>query len=412
MRKKIDVQALRPGMFLDELCGSWIDHPFWKARFVLRDEADVQAIRSSAITHCWIDVSKGLDVQAASVVAAVATAPAEARPVRSAEPAPVPLEDEINRAVAICARSRDAVLAMFQQARMGSAIDTERCLPLVEDISASITRNPGALINLARLKTHDDCTYMHSVAVCGLMIALARQLGMDEAATREAGVAGMLQDLGKAVMPIEILNKPGRLTPAEFAVMQTHPVRGHALLAEGGMASAVTLDACLHHHERVDGSGYPHQLSGEQISVFAKMGALCDVYDAVTSNRPYRVAWDPAVAISSLAEAAAKRQFDEAVFQAFVKTVGIYPTGSLVRLASGRLAVVVEQGRRSLVLPRVKAFFSTRSQMHIPPEAIDLAAAGCKERIVGREPNDRWQFKHLDTLWLGREIKPSKWPSS
>jgi hypothetical protein len=100
------------------------------------------------------------------------------------------------------------------------------------------------------------------------------------------------------------------------------------------------------------------------------------------------------------------------VFQAFVKTVGIYPTGSLVRLASGRLAVVVEQGRRSLVLPRVKAFFSTRSQMHIPPEAIDLAAPGCKERIVGREPNDRWQFKHLDTLWLGREIKPSKWPSS
>jgi putative nucleotidyltransferase with HDIG domain len=254
------------------------------------------------------------------------------------------------------------------------------------------------LISLARLKTADDYTYMHSVAVCALMVALARQLGLDEKETREAGMAGLLHDLGKALMPMEVLNKPGKLTDEEFAIIKTHPVEGHRLLVEGKTASATVLDVCLHHHEKVDGSGYPDRLPADRISLHAKMGAVCDVYDAITSNRPYKAGWDPAESIRKMTEWS-KGHFDERVFQAFVKSIGIYPTGSLVKLTSGRLAVVVEQSEKSLLAPRVKAFFSTKSQVYIPPELIDLSRPGTTEKIVGREDAAKWGIKNLDELW-------------
>jgi putative nucleotidyltransferase with HDIG domain len=122
-------------------------------------------------------------------------------------------------------------------------------------------RNPGALVSLARLKTRDDYSYMHSVAVCALMVALSRQMGHDERACREAGLAGLLHDLGKARMPEDVLTKPGKLTADEWAVIRTHPIRGHELLQEARGASEPVMDVCLHHHERMDGQGYPHQLA-------------------------------------------------------------------------------------------------------------------------------------------------------
>jgi putative nucleotidyltransferase with HDIG domain len=305
------------------------------------------------------------------------------------------------QAATICQRSREAVMAMFGEARLGRAVDTRQCQTLVEDIAGSVMRNPGALISLARLKTKDDYTYMHSVAVCALMVALAQKLGLDEPACREAGFAGLLHDIGKAVMPQDMLNKPGRLTPDEFAVIRTHPERGHGLLAEGRGATDSALDVVLHHHERIDGTGYPHRLSGDAFSKIARMSAICDVYDAVTSDRAYKVGWDPAEAIARMA--AWKGHFDETMFAAFVRSLGIYPTGSMVRLASGRLAVVVEQNLHNLVAPVVKAFFSTKSQLHIVPVPIDLAQRGCSDRIVGREAREAGRFPHLDDLWAAPE---------
>ena len=269
---------------------------------------------------------------------------------------------------------------------------------LVEEITQSVLRNPGALINLALLKTADDYTYMHSVAVCALMASLARQLGLNEQEIREAGMAGLLHDLGKAVMPMQILNKPGKLTDDEFRTIKNHPVEGHRILLEGKSASDIVLDVCLHHHEKIDGSGYPNKLAGDQISLYAKMGAVCDVYDAITSNRPYRKGWDPAESIQKMSQWCTGH-FDEHVFQAFVKSVGIYPVGSLVKLGSGRLAVVLEQSEKSLLAPRIKVFFSTKSQTYIVPEVLDLSHPGVTEKIVGREDAVTWGIKNIDELW-------------
>ena len=411
MRKKITVAELRLGMHVHEFCGAWIDLPFWRTRFTLGDPQTLEAARHCGVTHCWIDTSKGLDVAPANDAPAPPEPPAGATTFAltagKAEPAPdeprASLQDELRRSAALLAESREAVVEMFGQARMGLAVDAARCQPLVESIRASVLRHGGAIVSLARLKRHDDYTYMHSVAVCALMIALARQLGQDEAAVRAAGTAGLLHDLGKAVMPPEVLNKPGKLTDDEFDLIKRHPERGHELLAKSGETCETVLDVCLHHHEKTDGSGYPHGLAGDAIGLPARMGAVCDVYDAITSNRPYKQGWDPAESIGRMA-GWRRGHFDETVFQAFVRSLGIYPTGSLVRLRSGRLAVVVEQNAASLTAPMVKVFYSTRAQMHVAPELVDLSRPGCADRITGRESNREWKFSHLDELWAGPEV--------
>ena len=401
MLKKIRVEQLTLGMHVHEFCAPWMEHPFWRSKFVVADPQDLRRIRDSGIDEVWIDVAKGVDVGPSEsrqqVDARVEQVLHEAEAPRQA-PVPVAMAEELKRAAKLCAASKAAVVAMFKEARMGRAIQLEAIGALVDEISASVMRNPGALISLARLKTADDYTYMHSIAVCALMAALAQQLGLERDLVRQAGMAGLLHDMGKAFTPSAVLNKAGDLTDEEFAIIRRHPEHGREVLGRDGAAGEILVDVCWHHHEKVDGSGYPERLTGERISDYAKMAAVCDVYDAITSNRPYRRGWDPGEAVRKMTEWC-NGHFDERIFRAFVKTIGIYPVGSLVRLESGRLAVVVEQSAKSLLAPKVKAFFSTKSQTYIPPELVDLARPGVGDRIAGCEHPAKWKIQNLDHYW-------------
>lgn len=389
-------------MYVHSVEGSWFDHPFWRSKFLLTDPADLQTLQRSGVGAVWIDIGKGVDVDTAAVATDAPQPFVEAAPaaVRPAAPAvqQCSVEEELQRATKLLNRSKQQVTSLFNEARLGKAVDPQQCLPLVEQISASLARNGSALLSLARLKTKDEYTYMHSVAVCALMVALGRQLGLSEHEVQEAGLAGLLHDIGKMAMPLDVLNKPGKLSDDEYAIMRSHPERGHAmLLAADTAVSEAVLDVCLHHHEKIDGTGYPHGLAGEQISQLARMGAICDVYDAITSDRPYKRAWDASGSLARMAQW--QGHFDTKLLHAFVRTVGIYPLGSLVRLQSGRLGVVIEHNARQLTAPRLKLFYSTRSRANIPPVELDLSSPQCSDRIVGREDPAAWGFTHLDELW-------------
>ena len=395
------------GMYIQRFDGAWIDHPFWRSGFVLSTAEDLGRIRASKVSAVWIDTTRGATPAVAIAPVAVQAEDAGAEAAPEAAPqepgvmrrrARTGMQEEMADAAAICRIAKQAITSVFEEARMGLLADSSVARTLVEDITDSVSRNPGALVSLARLKTADTYTYMHSVAVCALMVSLARQLRLDERQTLAAGRAGLLHDLGKATVPLDVLNTPGKLTDEEFTVVRTHPEHGHAMLQAIGDVDAEVLDACLHHHEKMDGTGYPHRLQSEQIGLMARMTAICDVYDAVTSDRPYKKAWDPSEALRRMAEWSGTH-FDKRLFQAFVKSIGIYPVGSLVRLTSGRLAVVVEQAD-SLVAPRVKVFYSTKSQMRVLPEVLDLGRM-VNEKIVAREDPAEWRFADLNELWTG-----------
>lgn len=397
-------------MYVHEFRGSWLSHPFWSKRFLIKDDNVLQKIVASSVRELVIDVSKGLDVESpatdkldpqAAHSAAAAEPPlpevdlnqARAAVAMSTSPA-----DEVRRARRIVQQGKRAVMDMFADVRMGRAVACDSLFGLMDDMSASIARNPHALISIARFKSKDEYTYLHSVAVAALMIGLARQYGFDDDQIRRAGLAGLLHDMGKALMPLEVLNKPGRLTEAEFAIMRGHPAAGHQLLQGWPGLPDDVLDVCLHHHEKVDGSGYPAKLAGDEISIIARMGAICDVYDAITSNRPYKGGWDPAESLSQMASW--KGHFDAELLRLFIQMLGIYPVGSLVRLSSDRLAVVVEQGEKSLLTPKLSVFYSVKMRQTLPAKLLDLAHPATKEVIVSRESPEKWGFSGLEKLWL------------
>ncbi|MBO9171735.1 HD-GYP domain-containing protein [Rhizobium sp. L245/93] len=187
-------------------------------------------------------------------------------------------------------QTTELLRGVFDKAQI-SGIAFEAVAPIVDILVKSITDDPNLLISMTRLKSKDDMTFLHSIAVSSLMIRLARYLKYDENTVHLLGIAGLLHDIGKIEIPLGILVKAGALDDSELKLMQQHPAIGHELLQRNGSMPDVVLDVCLHHHERLDGSGYPKGLMEDQISRHARIAAICDVYDALTSARPYRKPW-------------------------------------------------------------------------------------------------------------------------
>lgn len=392
MIKKIAVSELLPGMYLHELVADWMSHPFLRSRFLIHDQQTIDKIVASGIREAYIDSSRGIDVPDAPTQAQVSQqieAEMKAAVTGEMPMGHVSLADELVRARKIQSQAGRVIRAVMQDARLGRALNMEDVEPLVEDITNSIGRNQSALLSLLRLKTHDDYTFLHSVAVCTLMVTFCKSLKLDAATTREAGLGALLHDTGKMRVPDAILNKPGRFTDAEFEVMKRHPRDGYDILRATPGIGEASLDIALHHHERMDGTGYPERLSGDRISLLARMAAIVDVYDAITSDRCYHVGIPPAEALKKMWEWS-KYDFDQTLMRAFISTIGIYPVGTLVRLESGRLGVVTELHTSEILKPSVRVFFSTKSNLHIPSELIDLSRAGSTDRIASHEDPAKW----------------------
>jgi HD-GYP domain-containing protein (c-di-GMP phosphodiesterase class II) len=385
MKKKININEVRLGMYIDSLCGSWIDHPFWRKSFLLDEKKDMDDLLVCGTKELWIDTDLGLDVENAEEQSP------DSEPSNTEDPnqereldPPVILSDEIRRARKIHAQGRLDIAEMFNRACNKEELRLDRALILVDEIRKSTARNQNAFLGLTRAKNKEDYLCLHSIAACALMILLGRKMKMDHETILSVGLGGLLHDIGNIGLPNDLINKPGTLTQEEYNIVKTHTRRGWEILNEHHLDNIV-LDVCLHHHERMDSAGYPEGLPLDSLSIFARMAAICDTYDSLVSDSYYRRGISPANAIREMTKWQ-EGQFDQKIFHAFVRTVGIYPFGTLVKLKSGRVAVVEEQSSKSLASPIVRVFFSTRVDEPIRQEWIDLSKV--QDAIVSVEEAD------------------------
>ncbi len=401
MLKRIDVAEVRLGMYIHKLEGPWLKHPFWKTKFLLTDAGQLADLHASDLDAVVIDVEKGDDVggqapvrrrqfTAPSAVAPIDRArlelvpttrsPVAARPFDPRSTNPLSTAREVGNAIGIVARSERILAGVFNQARLGKAIKSSQVEPVIEELFASIQRNPHAFNGLMRVKRENASLYTHALAVSALMIALGRQMRLDSARIKQAGMAGLLMDVGMGHLPLDVSTIMEALTDSEHAIVKTHTRLGYDFLAIGGEIPEEVMKVCLEHHERFDGSGYPLGLGGQEISLFGRMAAICDVYDSMTSDRPHRVRMEPNSAFENMR--ASDGQFDPEILNHFVESLGVYPIGSVVLLTSHRLALVVDQNSDDYTRPRVWTFYDTQNAKVIKPEDINLIDSMGHEDIV------------------------------
>lgn len=415
MIKKIGVAELRLGMFVHDLDCGWMSHPFLRNRFRIDGQPQIHRIVDAGIRDLYIDTSRGFDAANAPTLAEVdaqaerdlsaAVESAQAAKLADAarnRPAPqrASLREEFRVARQVHAEANRAVRNILQEARLGRQVSVEQAEPVVERIADSILRNPGPILALCRIKTKDEYTFMHSVGVSALMIAFCRAAGLEEETVREAGLGGLLHDIGKMSTPDAILNKPGKLSDDEFAVMKNHVVEGRRILEATPGLTPTTLNVAAQHHERFDGSGYPLRLKGDDISPIGQMSAIVDVYDAITSDRVYHKGMQAPAALKKILEWT-RAHFNPDMVRMFIGTIGIYPTGTLVMLESGRLAVVLDHEVRTPHLPRVRVVYDTVRISRLAPYDVDLAGAsklGGSDRILRHEPPEKWSIDPLSYL--------------
>jgi len=374
MIKKISTSELRVGMYVHDLACGWMQHPFAVSKFAVKDAQTIQKIASAGIREVEIDTDKGRDVEQLPVLE-----PANESHMAAARPARSSAADEGARAAVLFREATSIIKNMMEDARLGKQVDVQCLDPLAERMVQSTFRNPHALSGITRIKTKDEYTFMHCVSVAGLMTTFAVEMGLDEELVHQVAIGGMVHDIGKTLVPDAVLNKPGKLENEEFVVMKRHVDHSGELLKEHLGLSQAAVDVAMMHHERMDGTGYPLGLKGDQISLIGQMSAIVDVYDALTSVRVYKDAWQPSVTLKKLLEWS-PHHFNGELVQRFIKCLGIYPLGSLVELASGRVGIVTEQGEEML-RPQLRIIYDAKRRRYTRVAMLDLAKEK-QDRIV------------------------------
>ena len=391
MIKKIPIAQLKLGMFIHDLNCGWINHPFARNRFMVDNATTLNKILGIGVEEVYIDTVLGADV------GGVETSTVEDKEVEGSLADLIELSpnitnklthaEEFEKAKALYSNASKVMQHMMKDVRLGKQIALEQCEPMIDDIMDSMFRYPSALLSLAQMKTRDEYTFQHSVSVAALAITIARVLHMQRTEIKDIALGGLLHDVGKALVPGRILNKPGKLDEAEFEIMKSHVTFTAKLLNDIKGVSEITFNAAAQHHERYDGAGYPKGLKGDEIRLHGQMLAIVDVYDAITSIRAYHNGLPPGEVLKRMFEWRGA-QFNPSLVQAFIKGVGIYPAGSLVRMESGRLGIVREVPPDKLMQPIVQLFYDCKRLCHITPEMVNLSAS--KDKIMSHESFEKW----------------------
>lgn len=399
MIRKISVHELLPGMYVVDLHRRWLDHSIWRRRFPIRDQAHVQKLIAEGFKDVSIDTERGLDLPPVSPIARINVVEKKietlVEAVRARQPK-VSLGEERRRAARLIHEASGMVTDLVLAAQAGRDVDAARLEPVVGKMIESVIRNPDALAPLARLKRMDAYATEHAVATSALIIAFGQQQGMPQPELEKLALGTMLKDIGHSAIDAKLMTRPGSLSKSEFSVVQSHVEEGLAVLEATTRLSETSVAVVLEHHERYNGCGYPYRMAGDEISLAGRMAAIVDTYDAMTSDRPYRPAISPSLALRQLFDQGGS-DFDPELVSAFVRTVGIYPVGTLVKLESGHLGVVERIHQDNLLAPVVRVIFHGGRRQYVAPVEVDLSRkiGNHYGQIVSAEDYERWGISPL-----------------
>lgn len=353
MYHKLETNRLRAGMYVVNTGVSWLSHPFLYTKDGELNEEDIARIAGEGYTEAYVDLTRcrpgSLPPELEALVPSVT---AEEEPQAFLPPPPrVALAEELPKARSVFRSSLNLAKNMMESMRAGS-FDLPSAEPMVEDILGSLDRNADALLSLCKLRQADDYTYTHCVNVSVLSVIFARGLGSNGDELHSIGLGGLFHDLGKARIPLRILNAPRKLNDEEMAVMRLHPEYGYEALKDYGGLPKEVGQMVLEHHEQYQGEGYPHKLPGQNISLVGRIGAVVDVFDALSSRRVYKDAMPLSKSLSILYSMRGKELFPGMV-ERFIRLLGVFPIGSGVELEDGSIGVVSMANLGAPLRPKV-----------------------------------------------------------
>lgn len=374
MIKKIESDHLNIGMYVNQLDRPYLETPFLSHKFFIKTPKQIDQLRKYC-RYVYIDTEKGMDIDPVQEVPRadlVENAFLSVQNSRKKDDKTSTLGDgEIHRALEVHNQAQKVIGKILEDVRLGESIKTAEAKQAVNAIVNSLIEDQNALLCFSQLKTRDEYTAFHSINVSILSVAFGKQLGLSVEELQILGLGGLLHDIGKMRIPLEILNKPGKLTDSEFEVMKSHVLLAKDLLEKAGDFPMKAMEVVLQHHERYDGRGYPSGLIGNQIDLFGRIASIVDVYDAISSDRIYRNAMPPHEAIKRIYEWSAT-DFERSLVEHFIKAIGIYPVGSLVEINRSDVGMVVSTSQKDALKPVVLLLFDSQKQKYKPPRLIDL----------------------------------------
>ena len=277
------------------------------------------------------------------------------------------------QAKALISASKEIQKRMFQHIEEGMEIDLLSVKTLTSELIETIFSNSDALMCAVNIRNKDEYLLEHSFAVSMLMALFCRYLGINKTDIEALAIGAFLHDIGKIRTPDHILRKPGKLTADEFDIMKLHVNHSIDIIKSIPGISKASLNVAAFHHEKLNGEGYPFGLAGQKISRYSRILSICDIYDALTANRCYKEGLTQLKSFSILRSLAQDGQLDLNLVHAFIKCMGVYPVGSLVKLNSNRLAIVEDYNKADPIRPKVNSFYSLDKRDFEKSNQIDLS---------------------------------------